>query len=47
MKDPKSPLSLPTLTDDNTEETEDEVYLVQSAADWSKGEEHARQEKEA
>jgi hypothetical protein len=47
VKDPQSPLSLPILTDGNTEETEDEVYLVQSAADWSKGEEHGRQEEDA
>jgi hypothetical protein len=38
---------LPTLTNGNAEETEDEVYLIQSAADWSKGEEHGRQEEDA
>ena len=43
----QSPLSLPTLTDNNAEETEDEVYLVQAAADGSKGEEHGRQEEDA
>ena len=44
---PQSPLSLPTLTDANAEETEDEVYLVQAAADGSEGEEHGGQEDEA
>ena len=47
VDDPQSPLSLPTLTDNNAEETEDEVYLFQAAADWSKGEEHGGQEDEA
>jgi hypothetical protein len=47
VEDPHSPLSLPTLTDDNAEETEDEVYRFQAAADWSKGEEHGGQEDEA
>ena len=34
-------------TDANAKETEDEVYLLQAAADWSKGEEHGGQEDEA
>lgn len=34
-------------SDDNAEETEEEVDLVQAAADWSKGEEHGGQEDEA
>jgi hypothetical protein len=38
---------LPTLSDANAKETEDEVYLVQAAADWSKGEEHGGQKDEA
>ena len=47
VDDPQSPLSLPTLTNGNAEETKDEVYHVQAAADRSKGEEHGRQEDEA
>ena len=47
VKDSQFPLSLPTLKDANAEEIEDEVYLVQVSADWSKGEEHGRQEDEA
>ena len=47
MEEPQSPLSLPTLTNGNAEETKDEVYHVQAAADRSKGEEHGRQEDEA
>ena len=37
MEETQSPPSLPTHIDANAEETEDEVYLVQEAADWSKG----------
>ena len=47
MEDPQSPPSLPTLSDANAKETEDEVYLVQAAADGSKGAEHGGQEDEA
>ena len=47
MEDPQTPLSLPTHVDSNAKETEDEVYLLQAAADWSKGEEHGGQEDEA
>ena len=47
MEDPQSPPSLPTLSDANAKETEDEVYLVQVSADWWKGEEQGGQEDEA
>lgn len=47
MGAPQAALSFPTLTDANAEETEEEVDLVQAAADWSKGEEHGGQEDEA
>jgi hypothetical protein len=47
VKDSQFPLSLPTLKDANAEEIEDEVYLVQVSADWSKGEEHGGQDNEA
>ena len=47
MEEPQSPLSLPTLTNGNAEETEDEVYLVQAATNWLKGKDHRREEYEA
>ena len=40
-------MSLPTLTNGNAEETEDEVYLIQAEVDWWKKEEPGGQEDEA